>query len=51
MLSTVVVIETSPGQYCVPGTQKIVFLSELSLSRKHFSYVSRETLGFPMLVT
>ena len=25
VILTVVVIEASPGQYCVPGTQKIVF--------------------------
>lgn len=51
VILTVVVIETSPDQYYVPGTQKIGFLSELPLSWKHFHSVSRGTLFFLVLVT
>lgn len=51
VILTVVVIETSAGQYCVSDTQKIILLSQLPLSWKHLSYVSRGGLCFPTLLT
>lgn len=51
VILTVIIVETSPDQYCISGTQKIGFLSELLLSWKHFRSVSRGTLLFLMLVT
>lgn len=41
MILTVVVVEASPGQYCVPGTEKIVFPSVTC-------FLSRGTLFFPV---